>query len=32
LTSIIGGKEVTKGADDIDLDVRFGCIAYGFRA
>lgn len=29
LTCINGGK-ATKGADDIDLDVRFGCIAHGF--
>lgn len=26
----IDGKTAVKGTDDIDLDVRFGCIAYGF--
>jgi len=29
LTSI-SGKVSIKGIDDIDLDVRFGCMAYGF--
>lgn len=27
----INGQESIKGTDDIDLDVRFGCIAYGFK-
>ena len=26
----IDGKTKIKGLDEIDLDVRFGCIAYGF--
>lgn len=26
----INGKITTKGKDEIDLDVRFGCLAYGF--
>lgn len=26
----IGGKTAVKGVDEIDLDVRFGCVAYGF--
>lgn len=30
LTSITGNK-VIKGKDYIDLDVRFGCIAYGVK-
>lgn len=30
LTSISGDTK-TKGTDDIDLDVRFGCIAFGFK-
>ena len=30
LTSISDSTEVV-GVDDIDLDVRFGCIAYGFK-
>lgn len=30
LTSISGDKAV-KGEQEIDLDVRFGCIAYGFE-
>jgi len=30
LTSISGNIK-TKGVDDIDLDVRFGCIAFGFH-
>ncbi len=30
LTSIDGSTSI-KGKDDIDLDVRFGCIAFGFR-
>ena len=30
LTSI-SGREVVTGADKIDLDVRLGCIAFGFR-
>lgn len=25
----ISGDKVVKGSDEIDLDVRFGCIAYG---
>lgn len=29
LTSISGDEKI-KGVDDIDLDVRFGCIAWGF--
>lgn len=29
LTSI-SGERLVKGSDDIDLDVRCGCIAYGF--
>lgn len=29
LTSI-GGSKTVKGTNEIDLDVRFGCIAYGF--
>jgi hypothetical protein len=28
----IDGDEVEKGKDEIDLDVRFGCIAFGFRS
>lgn len=27
----IGGDKVIKGKDEIDLDVRFGCIAYGLK-
>lgn len=27
----IGNKVKMKGRDDIDLDTRFGCIAWGFR-
>jgi hypothetical protein len=27
----IFGETKTKGQDEIDLDTRFGCIAYGFR-
>ena len=27
----IGNKMKVKGRDDIDLDTRFGCIAWGFR-
>jgi len=26
----IDGSPAVKGKDEIDLDVRFGCIAYGF--
>lgn len=26
----IDGESCTKGTDKIDLDIRFGCIAYGF--
>jgi len=28
----IGGKAKIKGGDDMDLDTRFGCIAWGFRS
>jgi hypothetical protein len=27
----IGNKAKTKGVDEIDMDTRFGCIAWGFR-
>jgi hypothetical protein len=27
----IDGCKNIKGQDDIDLDIRFGCIAYGFK-
>jgi len=27
----INGKAKVKGRDDIDMDTRFGCIAWGFR-
>jgi hypothetical protein len=30
LTSISGDTKVKGGPDEIDLDVRFGCIAWGF--